>query len=174
MKIYRKIIPRIAKDVVRALLANQAIEIEDGHRDEAELDVASVFVRYLNELEQLNEDAKEALERHNLSHEALGRVKSSLAEKRNLVIGTESLEYVLGAVISGLFNSEHILEIFAEDHEMRQMVHTTIGKYLGVDSELDREVRHRLKNLREGTAEWEVEYTRLIDQMRGHKLEEQL
>ena len=31
-------------------------------------------------------------------------------------------------------------------------------KYLGVDAELDREVRHRIKNLREGTVEWEDEY----------------
>ena len=35
--------------------------------------------------------------------------------------------------------------------------------------ELDREVRGRLKNLREGTSEWEVEYGRLIDQMRHSK-----
>jgi hypothetical protein len=50
-------------------------------------------------------------------------------------------------------------------------MHLAMKKYLGVDEELDREVRGRLKNLREGTSEWEVEYNRLIDQMR-HRLSE--
>ena len=45
MKVYRKVIPRIAKDVIRVLLANRCIEIEEGRRDEAELDIAGVFVR---------------------------------------------------------------------------------------------------------------------------------
>ena len=56
--------------------------------------------------------------------------------------------------------------MFAEDEEIRTMINTAIGKYLGVDEELDREVRHRLKHFREGTAEWEVEYAQLINQMR--------
>ena len=38
-----------------------------------------------------------------------------------------------------------------------------------VREELDREVRGRLKNLREGTSEWEIEYGRLIEQMRHQK-----
>ena len=36
----------------------------------------------------------------------------------------------------------------------------------GVDEELDREVRHKLKAFREGTPEWEDEYARLINSMR--------
>ena len=66
MKVYRKVIPRIAKDVIRVLLANRCIEIEEGRRDEAELDIAGVFVRYLNDVETLNQDTRDALVRHKL------------------------------------------------------------------------------------------------------------
>jgi uncharacterized protein len=166
MKIYRKVIPKIAKDVIRSLLANRAIEVEDGHRDEAELDVAGVLVEYMNDIDKVQNDARDALQRHGLGIEQLGRIKKSLADSRKLVTGEGALEYVIDKVIGSLFESRHIEEVFSEDHEIRKMVHDAMKKYLGVDEELDREVRGRLKNLREGTTEWEVEYGRLIEQMR--------
>src|SRR4051812_39939229 len=116
MKIYRKVIPKIAKDIVRTLLANKAIEVEDGHRDEAELDVAGVLVEYMNEVEKVHSDARDALQRHNLGIEQLGRVKKSLAESRKLIVGEGALEYVLDKLIESLFTSRHIEEVFSEDH----------------------------------------------------------
>lgn len=169
MKIYRKVIPKIAKDVVRTLLANRAIEVEDGHRDEAELDIAGVIVTYQNAVDKLAADAQDAVQRHGMSLDAVVRIKRSLADTRKIIIGDGALEYVIDQVIEELFNSKHVLEVFAEDNELRQLVHSTVRKYVGVDEELDREVRGRLKNLREGTSEWETEYNRLIDQMRHHK-----
>jgi len=166
MRIYRKVIPKIAKDIIRALLANRAIEIEDGHRDEAELDMAGVLVGYLNDVDAVNSDAHDALEKHKLGLEHLGRIKRSLAEARKVVVGDNAQEHVLELLINGLFDSRHIEEVFAEDNEIRKIVFEAMRKYLGVDEELDREVRGRLKNLREGTSEWELEYNRLIDQMR--------
>jgi len=169
MKIYRKVIPKIAKDIVRSLLAARAIEVEDGRRDEAELDVAAVLVEYMNEIDQLNTDARETLQRHNMPIEMLGRVKRTIAENRKIVTGDEALEHVLQRVVEGLFDSKNIQEVFAEDHELNKMIQDSMNKYIGVDEELDREVRGRLKNLREGTSEWEIEYGRLIDQMRHAK-----
>lgn len=170
MRIYRKVIPKIAKDTIRSLLAAQAIEVEDGRRDEAELDIAAVIVEYLNALDKLHVDAQEALTRHNLPPDMLGRVKRSLAENRKIVLGEGALEHVIERVIESLFNSKNIEEIFAEDNDIRRLVAEAIKKYLGVDEELDREVRGRLKNLREGTNEWEIEYSRLIEQMRAIKV----
>ena len=169
MKIYRRVIPKIAKDILRSLLVNKAIEITDGRRDEAELDIAGVFVEYLNNVEQLNNDTKEALIRHGFSQDMYGKVKRSLASNRKLIIDTGAQDFILERVLGALFSSENIEEIFAEDHELNKMISLSLGKYLGVDEELDREVRGRLKNLREGTAEWEIEYSNLIDQMRGQK-----
>tara|TARA_B100000959_G_scaffold281089_1_gene344382 strand:+ start:699 stop:1214 length:516 start_codon:yes stop_codon:yes gene_type:complete len=169
MKIYRRVIPKIAKDVLRSLLVNKAIEITDGRRDEAELDIAGVFVEYLNNVEQLNNDTKDALVRHGFTQEMYGKVKRSLATTRKLIIDTGAQDFILERVLGALFNSENVEEIFAEDHELNKMISLSLGKYLGVDEELDREVRGRLKNLREGTAEWEIEYSNLIEQMRGQK-----
>jgi hypothetical protein len=169
MKIYRRVIPKIAKDVIRALLANRSIEVEDGHRDEAELDVAGVLVEYMNDLDRVKHDAQNLVQSKNLPADMLGRVKKTIADQRKLVVGDGALDYVIDRVIKGLFDSKHIEEVFLEDNELRKIVQAAIQKYLGVDEELDREVRGRLKNLREGTTEWEIEYGRLIEQMRGTK-----
>jgi uncharacterized protein len=169
MRIYRKIVPKIAKDVIRSLLLHKAIEVEDGHRDEAELDIAGVVVEYLDELDKITHDAHEALVRHGLASDALGRVKRSLADARGIRMGEGAEEFIIDRVVKGLFNSKNIEEIFAEDQDIRKAVKEAMDKYVGVDEELDREVRGRLKNLREGTSEWEVEYGRLIEQMRHVK-----
>lgn len=167
MRIYRKVIPKIAKDIIRSLLAAQAIEVEDGRRDEAELDMAGVIVEYLNDLDKVHNDALDHLQRHNMPSAMLGRVKKSLADARKLVMGDEAEEFLLAKIVDGLFNSKNIEEIFVEDHELQKTVRLAMKKYVGVDEELDREVRGRLKNLREGTSEWEIEYSRLIEQMRA-------
>ncbi|MEM6731839.1 MAG: DUF507 family protein, partial [Myxococcota bacterium] len=137
MKIYRRVIPKISKDVVRSLLAKRAIEVEDGHRDEAELDVAAVLVEYMNGVDQLNADAEDALQRHSLSPHMLGQVKKTLAEKRNIQLGDDAKEFIINAVIEGLFDSKHIIEVFEDDNELRLSVHAAMDKYFGVDEELE-------------------------------------
>jgi hypothetical protein len=166
MKIFRKVIPKIARDIVRALLSAQAIDVEDGRQDEVELDIAGVIVDYLNTIDGLHKDALEALNRHQLPLDTLGRVKKSLAETRGIIIGERALEWLLNQIIAVLFRSRSVEEVYAEDHELRSILNDTVSKYLGVDEELDKEVRGRLKHFREGTNEWEIEYGRLIGQMR--------
>lgn len=169
MRLYRRLVPKIAKDIVRGLLAEKLIDIEDGHRDEAELDVAGVLVEYLNAEEKLMSDAKDEMERRKFPQEKYGLVKRALAEQRNLKIGDESLDYILEQVTESLFDSKHISEVFAEDHDIRRKTREILGKYSGVDEELDREARGRLRNLREGTPEWDVEYQKTIKQLRTLK-----
>ena len=125
----------------------------------------------MNQVEQLNNDARDALQQHNLGTENLGRIKKSLAATRKIVLGEEALDHVLNSMIEALFDSRHIEEVFAEDNEIRKLMNAAIQKYLGVDEELDREIRGRLRNLREGTAEWELEYNRLIEQMRTRQVQ---
>jgi uncharacterized protein len=38
-----------------------------------------------------------------------------------------------------------------------------------IDEEIDAEVRRRIKNLEEGTATWEVEYQKALDQIKKNR-----
>ncbi|MCC6808025.1 MAG: DUF507 family protein [Deltaproteobacteria bacterium] len=169
MRLYRRLVPKISKDIVRGLLAESLIDIEDGHRDEAELDVAGVLVDYLNVEEKLVNDARDEMDRRKLPQEKYGLVKRALAEQRKIKIGDETLDFILDKVVESLFNSKHISEVFAEDHDIRRKTRDVLGKYSGVDEELDREARGRLRNLREGTPEWDIEYQKTIKQLRTLK-----
>jgi hypothetical protein len=42
-------------------------------------------------------------------------------------------------------------------------------RHLEVDEEIDREARGRLKHLQEGTAAWDIEYQKAIEQIRRNK-----
>ncbi len=109
---------------------------------------------------------RQPLDRHGLAVTSLGQIKQNIAKKRKLVVGADSVGFVQALLLNSLFDSGTIQEVFADDEELNEMIASAMSKYLGVDAELDREVRNRLKNLREGTVEWEDEYNRVIAQMR--------
>ena len=74
--------------------------------------------------------------------------------------------YVINQMLEGMMHSRNIEEVFAEDHEMRKKLQIAMFKFLGIDEQIDREARGRLKNLREGSAEWDVEYEKIVGQLK--------
>lgn len=166
MRLYRKIIPKISKELMALLRADGDIEIDDQKLEEAELDLAAILVEYCNAEDRLNQETKDTLTRRGYSAERFAQVKKGLAEARAHKTGEEGLEYVINQMLEALMHSRNIDEVFAEDHEMRRKIQVTMVKYLGIDEDIDREARGRLKNLREGSAEWDIEYERVVGQLK--------
>ncbi|MEQ8274616.1 MAG: DUF507 family protein [Deltaproteobacteria bacterium] len=166
MRLYRKIIPKMSKEIIATLRGDGDVEIDDQKLEEAELDVAAILVEYCNAEDRLNQETKDALTRRGLSAERFGQVKKGLAEARQHKTGEEGAEYVINQMLEALMHSRNIEEVFAEDHEMRKKITDTMRKYLGIDEEIDREARSRLKNLREGSAEWDIEYEKVVRQLK--------
>ena len=50
---------------------------------------------------------------------------------------------------------------------LRKKIKEIVRKHMAVEEELDTEVRARLKNLQEGTDAWDVEYQRVMDQVKN-------
>lgn len=169
MRLYRKVIPKIAREVIRSLNSKGDIEVDENSLDEAELDIAAVMVEYCNTDDRLAQEAREAIRRRGLSVERFGQVKKGLADAKGIKIGDDGLEYVIEQIIEALFSSKNVEEIYAEDNEIRKFISDVLKKYLGIDEELDREARGRLRNLREGTQEWDVEYERTITQIKRQR-----
>jgi hypothetical protein len=169
MRLYRKIIPKIAREVVRTLHTRGDIEIDDGRMDEAELDLAAVMVEYMNDEERIVNETKETMARRGFSGDRFAQVKKSLSEARGFKSGEDGLAYVIEQMLEALFNSRNVAEVYAEDNTLRVFMKEVIDKYTAVNDELDKEVRSKLRNLREGTPEWEIEYPRLIAQIKRQK-----
>jgi hypothetical protein len=96
-------------------------------------------------------------------------MKQRFAERRGMKTGEEGVEYLLNQLVEALFASKNIEEIFAEDLQLRKIIKECILKGLKVSDDVEQEARARLKNIREGTPEWDIEYPRMIAIIKGQK-----
>ena len=52
---------------------------------------------------------------------------------------------------------------------MRRKMAPVLKRHMAVDEELESEVRGKLKHVEEGTRTWEVEYARIMEDIRRRK-----
>ena len=164
MKLYSGKIDIIASDLIRQLSTAGDIELSDPA--EAELDVAAVLKEYIRVDRELTERAKDIMEIRGLPYSAFGRTKRSLADKRDFGLGEEGLSWIATQLIETFMQSNHVDEIFADDPILRRKTKEILSRHMVLDEELDQEVRQRIKNLEEGTSSWDIEYKRVMDQMK--------
>ena len=164
MKLYPGKIDTISADIIGQLVRDGDLETADNA--ESQLDVASVLKEYLRLDRELTERAKDILEIRGLSYSAFSRTKRHLAEQRDFGLGEEGLSWICTQLLETFMQSRHIEEIFAEDAVLRRKIKDILRRHMNVDSELDKQVRQRIKNLQEGTHSWEIEYNRVMGQMK--------
>jgi hypothetical protein len=164
MRLYAAKIPVIASELVRVL--RDAGDIESDAPAEVELDVVAVLKEYVRIDREITDKAKDIMEQRKLPYGQLGKVKRQLAEERDFGLGDESLNWIATQLTESFMHSPHVEEVFAEDAVLRRRIKDTLRKHMAVDEELDAEVRQRIKNLEEGTSTWELEYGRVMQQIR--------
>lgn len=167
MRLYSGKIPTIAAETVRALLAANDIEAESPKQVEA--DVTAVLTQYLSLEREVNERAKDVMERTGKAQTEYPRVRQLVAEEKGIKVGDEALDYLLDQVVEMLMHSNHVDEVYVEDVELRRKMGPVFKKHMAVDSAVDTEVRTQLRHVREGTREWEIEYARVLDQVKRKK-----
>jgi hypothetical protein len=164
MRLYRGKIEPIAEEILQTL--KQAGDIDLENETEAKLDIESVLKEYLRLDKEIVEEAKNRMEVRQLGYSNLGRVKSQVAKERGGPGQEDVLPYLLEQILNILFHSGNIGEIFAEDAELRKKVTPILRKHMDVENDLDREVRSKIKNLQEGTSDFDVEYERVMGQIK--------
>jgi hypothetical protein len=164
MRLYRGKVEAIADDVIRTLVSQELIEVES--EAEAKLDIESVLKEYLRLDREIVEEAKNRMEARGLGYSNLGRVKGQVAKERGAAEGDETLPYLLEQILNILFHSNNVGEIFGEDADLRKLITPILRKHMDVDTDLDREVRSKIKNLEEGTSTFDVEYARVMEQIK--------
>jgi uncharacterized protein len=167
MRLYSGKIPVVGGEIVKALVDAGDIEVSD--RAEAEMDVQAVLKEYIRLDREITEKAKDVLQKKGLAYEQFGRIKRTLAHEKAFGLGEEGLEWMTSQMIESFMQSPHIDEIFAEDSVLRKRMADVLKKHMQVDEELDEEVRRKIRNLEEGTATWEIEYQKVLDQMKRNR-----
>jgi hypothetical protein len=167
MRLFAGKVPAIATEVVRALVAAKDVEAE--RPKEVEADVAAVLNQYLADEREVNERAKDVLERTGKPQGDYQRVRALVAEEKGIKVGDEMLDYLLDQVVEMLMHSGNVDEVFVEDVDLRRRMAPAFKKHMAADDSLDAEVRAQLRHLREGTRDWEIEYARVLDQVKRRK-----
>jgi uncharacterized protein len=164
MRLYSGKVPVIAEDIIRSVTQGGDVETESD--EEARLDVEAVLKEYLRLDREIVEEAKNRMEQRGVGFSQLGRVKAQVSKERGAPQADDVLPYLVDQILNMLFHSNNIAEIFAEDVDLRKKLTPILRKHMDVEGELDREVRSKIKNLQEGTATFEVEYSKVMEQIR--------
>ena len=78
MRLYPKVIPTIAREVIQTLMQDGDVEIETLRISDAEMDMASIMKEYLAAEERVNAATREALERRGYDHSRFNQVKREM------------------------------------------------------------------------------------------------
>lgn len=167
MRLYASKVPMIALDIVRVLTADK--DIEASNPREVEANVEAVLKEYLRMERNLTERAKDRVEAVGGGREDVQKVKRLLAEQSNMGLGSEGISYLVNQILAMLMQSTNVDEIFSEDDDIRRKCKKVLERHMAADDEVDQEVRNKIKNLQEGTKTWEVEYARVLDQVKRRR-----
>ena len=166
MRLYPKLVPIIAREIIDRLAKDKDVEVEPIRMADAELDMAAIMREYLANEERVNQATREALERRGYDQAKFNQVKREMADVRGFKLGDEGIEFLINQMLEFLLISRNIEEVFADDNQMRPKIMQVMKKHLDVDDEIDREARGRLKHLQEGTGAYEIEYQKTLEQIR--------
>lgn len=164
MRLYAGKIDTIAAEVITRLTTDGDLEVSDPK--EAQLDVAAVLKEYIRVDRELTDRAKDILEIRGLPHSHLARTKRQLAEQKDFGLDEEAVSWITTQMLETFMQSRNVEEIFGEDVQLRKKIKEIVTKHMKVEEELDGEVRQRMKNIQEGTDSWEIEYARVMDQIK--------
>jgi uncharacterized protein len=164
MRLYSAKIPVVAKEIITQLAQDGDIEVNN--HEEAEQDIQSVLREYLRTEREVTERAKDLLENRGLPHGQFAKIKRLVAEEKSFGFGEEGLTWICNQILETFMQSNFIDEIYPPDFELRKKMLTIIRRHMMVDEELDAEVRKRIQNLHEGTATWDIEYAKVMEQIK--------
>jgi len=165
VKIFRGKIRPISEEIVQTLVAEGDIEVVPEQTEEVILDVEAIIKEYIRLDEDLNRAAREILQQRGLSYTEFGKVKRELAEEKKFEVGDRAMFWIGTQILECFMVNDRVGEIYSEDWVMRKKINKVFNKQLGLEEQIDKEVRTRIKNIQEGTPEWEIEYKKLKDQI---------
>jgi hypothetical protein len=167
MRLHSSRVPAIAGEMLKALL--DAKDIETQSPAEVKADVVAVLEQYIKDEQAATERAKDLVASRGLPQTEYPRIRKLVAEESGIKIGEDAIDYLLDQLVEMLMHSSNVDEVFAEDYELRRKMRDPLRKQIVEEQAFEQEVRGRLKHVQEGTGLWEIEYRRMMDDIRRRK-----
>lgn len=168
MRLYGGQVPVIAEELLRVLVRTGGLEVTDENMPEVELDIQSVLREYIRLDRELTDKARDTMRKSEQSV-SIGRVKRQLAKEKNVQVGEDAIGYIINQLIEAFLHSQFVEEVYDTDNDLRKKINPILRRHMSVDEQLDREVRDKIKNIEEGSASWDVEYQKVMENIKRTK-----
>ena len=166
MRLYSGKIGPIVDDLLRDLTAQEDIEVEEVA--EVRLDLEAVLKEYVRRERWMIDEDRKQMARAGIGESMLWRMRQRHAKAMAFPQQDEVLHYLIDQLLNMLFHSDNVIEIYADDVTLRKKMTPILRRHMEVETGLDAEVRSKIKNLQEGTSAFEIEYAKVMDQIK-HK-----
>lgn len=157
----------VAREMLQQLVKDE--NIETNMPREVQLDLEAVLNQYIRTEQELISRARQTIESRGLNDRDYGRVLKSLADQKNVKVGEEGLDYVLEQLLEMILNSSNVEEIYAEDHELRRQLRIPLRKIEATQEKSVKKARAAAKPEQVGTPVWEIEYQRMMEDIRRRR-----
>lgn len=167
MRLYKGQVPVVAEEIARDLTRSGDLEVEQANIPEVEMDIQSVLNEYIRLDRELNNRVRDI---QSAEGGSFGRIKSRLARRKGVEdIQDDPIGYIIDQLIDIFFHSHFVNEVFSDDRTLRKKMKPILEGHMKVQEELDEEVRDKIKNLEEGSRDWEVEYEKVMGRLKRTK-----
>ena len=169
MRIYRSQIPRLAEEIIEGLRREGDIEVEPANFAEAVQDIRAIMDEYQRQESKIVAEVRDFMHDRQITYDQFGKIKGQLCEEHNHPTGDDGIRWIIGQILEAFMISNHVEEVFSEDFIMRRKMMVTFRRILIDEADIDREARSKIRNVREGTADWEFEYKKAVDEIKRKK-----
>jgi len=169
MKIYRGKIKPISEDIVKKLVDDGDVEITEEEAPEVILDIEAIIREYLRMEEEISVQARDIIQKHDMSYTEFGKLRRQIAEEKGFETGDKAILWIANQIIECFMINSRVDEVYTEDYHLRKKIAHVFSEHLGIEEQVDREVREKIKNLEEGTPEWDIEYQKLYSKIARRK-----
>jgi hypothetical protein len=166
VRIYRSQVPRLAEEIVTTLMGEDDIEVVPDNVTETVQDVRAIMDEHGRQEAKIVREVRDYMHERQITYDQFGKIKGQLCEEHNHPTGDDGVRWIIGQIIESFLMSNHVEEVYAEDFLMRRKMMLIFRRILIDEADLDREARTKIRNVREGTAEWEFEYKKALDDIR--------
>lgn len=166
MRLYKGQIPAVARELAQKLIDDGDLEVQPENTEEVQKDIESVLKEYIRLDRELSDQARDV---QSAEGGSFGRIKARLARRKGVDLHEDPIGYIIDQCIDIFFHSHFVDEVFSADRTLRKKMKPILEDYMSVQEELDEEVRDKIKNLEEGSREWDVEYKKVMERIKRKK-----
>ncbi|MCB9676569.1 MAG: DUF507 family protein [Alphaproteobacteria bacterium] len=156
MRLYRAKVPVIAKEVIEVLTTDGDIEVAPENRDEAEKDLEAIMEEFLRRDNSFRNSVRDHMDARKLPYNEYGRARKAIADETRHPLGDDVERYLGRQFVENMMISRFVEEVFSEDRVLYRKVMDVLKKHDVDEREIREAAVSRIKNLREGTIEYEI------------------